>query len=125
MIIAFTAFTITLIILFIWCLHKDEEGWSIILGVSIVCFGIFGWGLFLGTTTEKVEVVESNAKILEILKGKHITVVVSDHGPSDSHIFDGYQSDKIDSTTQFKWTYTVKRNYYNIILNEYEEFGIR
>jgi hypothetical protein len=125
MIITFTAFTITLIILFTWCLHKDEEGWSIFLGILIVCFGIFGWGVFLGTTTEKVEVVESNAKVLEILKGKHITVVVSDHGPADSHTFDGYDSDRIDSTTQFKWTYTVKRNYYNIILNEYEEFGIR
>lgn len=44
--------------------------------------------------------------------------MVTDAGESDSHIYSGYSSDKIDSTTKFIWQEDRDINYYGIELRK-------
>ena len=89
MILTFASITAIIAISLIYSVIVRDEGWSI-----------------------------QPAKIVEILKGKHITVVVTDAGESDSHIYSGYSSDKIDSTTKFIWQEDRDINYYGIELRK-------
>ena len=106
---AFIGLTITLIVLLIWSMKEDNEGWITFFVVALIFLGIFGWGIFLSLGTDTIKVEFKQAKVLEILKGKHITVVST----SENHqVYNGYESDMIDSNTTFKWKYTYKYNYY-------------
>ena len=105
----FIGLTITLIVLLIWSMKEDNEGWITFFVVALIFLGIFGWGIFLSLGTDTIKVEFKQAKVLEILKGKHITVVST----SENHqVYNGYESDMIDSNTTFKWKYTYKYNYY-------------
>jgi len=106
---AFIGLTITLIVLLLWSMKEDNEGWIAFFVVALIVLGIFGWGVYLSCATETTKVEFKQAKVLEILKGKHITVVST----SENHqVYNGYESDMIDSNTTFKWKYTYKYNYY-------------
>jgi hypothetical protein len=122
MIISFTALTITLIVLFILSIRYEQEAWAIILGLVTFFFLAFGWGLFLSTSTDRSVVTETDAKVVEMIKGKHITIVTSDKGEADYHVFLSYQSDLIDTSTHFKWVNTKNYNYYNFLIKDDSEF---
>ena len=119
-IISFIAITAILISLIVWSNRKDYEDLNIIFTVTLACFGIFGWGLFLSLSTDRTEIMTQRANVVETIKGKHITVVST----SENHnqIYSNYQSDVIDSTTQFKWRYTYYYNYYGFEIKKITEF---
>ena len=101
-------FTVISLALIIHAFLNNNEGWQIVSILILICVGIIGWGAWACTGTNKES--KSPAKIIEILKGKHVAVVVTDDGKE--HVFKGYEIDKLSDTTKFYW----KRyyNYYNI-----------
>ena len=118
MILTFASITAIIAISLIYSVIVRDEGWSIVLGIALFIVGLVVWGFIFSGNTERVETKIYPAKIVEILKGKHITVVVTDAGESDSHIYSGYSSDKIDSTTKFIWQEDRDINYYGIELRK-------
>jgi hypothetical protein len=117
---SFIAFTLTLISLLIWSIREEKEGWVATFIVSLAIFGIFGWGVFLSCVTETTKVEDKQAKVLEIIKGKHITVVSTPE--NYNKFYTGYESDMIDSTTKFIWRNTYKYNYYGFENGTITEF---
>ena len=117
---SFIGLTLTLIVLLLWSIKEGNEGWTVTLVISLIVFGLFGWGVFLSSATDVIKVEVKQAKVVEILKGKHITVVST----SENHnqVYSGYESDMIDSTTTFKWRYTYEYNYYGFELRNITEF---
>lgn len=117
---SFIGLTLTLIIFLLWSIKEDNEGWTVTLVIALIAFGLFGWGIFLSTATDVTKIEVKQAKVLEILKGKHITVVST----SENHnqVYSGYECDAIDSTTIFKWRYTYKYNYYGFEVESITEF---
>lgn len=119
-IISFIAFTITLISLLIWSIKEEKEGWIVLFTVALVLFGIFGWWIYLSCATETTKVENKEAKVLEVIKGKHITVVSTSE--NYNRVYTGYESDLIDSTTKFIWQNTYKYNYYGFENGTITEF---
>ena len=117
---SFIAFTLTLISLLIWSIREEKEGWTATFIVALAIFGIFGWGVFLSSATETTKVEDKQAKVLEIIKGKHITVVSTSE--NYNKVYTGYESDMIDSTTKFIWRNTYKYNYYGFKNGTITEF---
>jgi hypothetical protein len=103
----------------------EEDGWSIIAGAILFLFGFIGWGVFLTSSCERYITQTRNVRVIEVLKGKHISVVITDDNPLDYHVFTGYESDKIDTCTRFFFKKTIRYNYYNYILSEDETFLIK
>jgi hypothetical protein len=82
-----------------------------LLGLSIVSLSvivIFGWGI-IGTSMNKVS-IEIKQKPIEVLKGKHVGVLVF-----DTHTFTvkDYELDKI--TDKSTYYYKVGYNIYNYV----------
>jgi len=119
-IISFIAFTLTLISLLIWSIREEKEGWTATFIIALILFGIFGWGLFLCSAIETTKVENKEAKVLEIIKGKHITVVSTSE--NYNRVYTGYESDMIDSTTKFIWRNTYRYNYYGFENGTITEF---
>ena len=117
---SFIGITLTLVVLLLWSIKDNHEGWMVTFSLTLVVFGIFGWGVFLSTTTDVVKVDYKQAKVLEILKGKHITVVST--SGNYNRVYSGYGADIIDSTTIFKWKLTYKYNYYGYEIGYDTEF---
>jgi len=119
-IISFIAFTLTLISLLIWSIIEERELWMATFIIVLAIFGIFGWGVYLSCATETTKVENKEAKVLEVIKGKHITVVST----SENHnqVYAGYESDMIDSTTKFMWKNTYSYNYYGFQIKTITEF---
>ena len=106
--ITLTIITIAIIVICIWSYFDDRDT---LFGISIAIIAIlamFGWGVYGSTATQYKK--EKEAKILEVLKGKHVALVTtstpvgeSTSDYDESVIFDKYNIDLINDTTKFYW----------------------
>lgn len=90
----------------IWSVRENSEGWTIASIVIAIFIAIFGFGLYGTVSTWNYE--PQNAKVYEVIKGKHVVVVSTDNG---NIIFDGYKVEDINDSTKFYWK--VGFNHYN------------
>lgn len=95
-----TLLSIIVVFIFIavWAFREDHEVWKFISIIIPILIGIFGFGLFgtVNTWEYKVE----PCKVHEVLKGRHIAVISTDHG---TKIFEKYNIEEITDSTQFYW----------------------
>ena len=82
----------------IWAFHENREGWQIISIVVPIVIVVFGFGLFGNVSSWEYKV--EACKVHEVLKGRHVAVISTDHG---TEIFEKYNIEDISDSTQFYW----------------------
>ena len=95
---------------------ESSDGYIATGIVGLLFTGLIGWMAIGLSYTERESY--NNAKITEIVKGKHITMIIFDdpcNKNCDNSIvtYKDFVADKIDSTTKFEWC-----THYNIYGSE-------
>lgn len=78
--------------------NDDLKGVSI---TGLVLVAIFGWGVAAGAVADSHK--KEDAKIIELLRGKHIVVVETTADDKDPTIFKGNEIEIINDNTTFYW----------------------
>jgi hypothetical protein len=90
----------------VWAFRDGSEGWQVVSILIPICIGIFGFGMFGTIGTYRIE--SEPAKVYEVVRGKHIVVVCTDH---KNITFEGYDVDNISDSSKFYWE--IEINHYN------------
>jgi thioredoxin-related protein len=102
--------TVASIALVVHSFYTDNEAWQIISIILLIIVGAGGWGGWNCCSTKNE--IKTQAKVVELLKGKHIVVVVTDDTSNNTHVFKEYEADKITDSTKFYWVHYY--NQYNV-----------
>ena len=103
--------TIFLLVLWITGLFQDWDEITSIILILLILWVFLGFGAFACISTKYTE--KEPAKVIEVLRGKHIVVVstVCDETKNNINTFESNEIETISDSTKYYWL--IEYNYYN------------